>query len=488
MNPVSAPPAASRPHIFTLAWPLLIELFLAVAAGVVGTALAARLSDTHGAAFAIANNISVTLFMLFRIVGSGIGVVITQNLGGGRRDTADKVALSMLGASTWLGALTALLCVAGASGLLRLMHAPAEVLPLATPFLQMLGMAMLFDAWNASMASVMRAHLRTRDTLAVLVAMHLSHLLLAVPLMHGWGPLPAMGLSGFALALLASRALGLVLHLMLWRSHLNIHPVAGDWWRLRRAELSAVLHIGIPAAAENIAWRLSFMASMAVAGLLGARPLATMAYVHQVGGMVVMFSLATAFAVEIMVGHMIGAGELRAAHGLVRGALGRGLVISAVISGGVALAGPWLLGFFTQNAAIIAEGGRLLWLAVLLELGRTFNLIVINALRAAGDVRYPVLAGAASMAIVLAGGSWLLGIHFGLGLTGLWIAYAADEWIRGLMMWRRWSVQAWVPHARAARRRPGRSGVLLACLRLSSVCSRYPQAARAGARKADIVT
>ncbi|CAN7268839.1 MATE family efflux transporter [Pseudoduganella sp. LjRoot289] len=453
MTSASAPIAVPRPHIFTLAWPLLIELFLAVVAGVVGTALAARLSDTHGAAFAIANNISVTLFMLFRIVGSGIGVVITQNLGGGRRDMADKVALAMLGASTWLGALTALLCLAGAGWLLRVMHAPAEVLPLAAPLLQMLGMAMLFDAWNASMASVMRAHLRTRDTLVVLVAMHLSHLLLAVPLMHGWGPLPAMGLSGFAAALLVSRVLGLALHLMLWRSHLNIHPVAGDWWRLRRAELAAVLHIGIPAAAENIAWRLAFMASMAVAGLLGAQPLATMAYVHQVGGVVVMFSLATAFAVEIMVGHMIGAGELRAAHGLVRGALGRGLVVSGVISGGVALAGPWLLGFFTQDPGIIASGSRLLWLAVLLEVGRTFNLVVINALRAAGDARYPVAAGAASMAIVLAGGSWLLGIHFGLGLTGLWIAYAADEWIRGLMMWRRWSVQAWVPHARAARRR-----------------------------------
>ncbi|KQV87147.1 MATE family efflux transporter [Massilia sp. Root351] len=445
--------AAPRPHIFTLAWPLLIELFLAVLAGVVGTAMAARLSDTYGAAFAIANNISVTLFLLFRIVGSGIGVVITQNLGGGRRDMANKVALAMLGASTWLGVFTALLAFAGAGWLLEIMRAPAEVLPLATPFLQALAAAMLLDAWNAAMASVMRAHLRTRDTLLVLVAMHLSHLVLAWPLMYGWGPVPAMGLPGFALALLISRVLGLVLHLMLWRRHLGIHPVASDWWKLRRAELAAVLHIGVPAAAENIAWRLAFMASMAVAGTLGAQALATLAYVHQVGSVVVMFSLATAFAVEIMVGHMIGAGELREAHGLVRGALARGLVISAVISGSVALAGPWLLGCFTQDPVIIENGSALLWIAVLLELGRTFNLVVINALRAAGDARYPVAAGAASMAIVLAGGSWLLGIYFGLGLVGLWIAYATDEWIRGLTMWRRWSVHAWVPHARAARRR-----------------------------------
>jgi Na+-driven multidrug efflux pump len=260
-------------------------------------------------------------------------------------------------------------------------------------------------------------------------------------------------LPGFALALLASRMLGLALHLLLWRRTLGIFPAWDDWWRLRRGPLADVLHIGIPAAAENIAWRLSFMASMAVAGILGERALATMAYVQQIGGVVIMFSMAVALAVEVLVGHLIGAGRLRHAHGLVRSSLARGLLTSGGISAAMALAGPWLLGWFTHDADIVREGALLLWIMVALEVGRTFNLVVINALRAAGDVRYPVMAGAASMAIVLAGGSWLLGLHVGLGLKGLWIAYAADEWIRGLLMWRRWAVQAWVPHARAARRR-----------------------------------
>jgi pullulanase len=57
---------------------------------------------------------------------------------------------------------------------------------------------------------------------------------------------------------------------------------------------------------------------------------------------------------------------------------------------------------------------------------------------------------ALSMAVVLAGGSWWLGVHLGWGLAGVWIAYAADEWLRGLLMWRRWRSLAWVPQARAA--------------------------------------
>jgi Na+-driven multidrug efflux pump len=112
-----------------------------------------------------------------------------------------------------------------------------------------------------------------------------------------------------------------------------------------------------------------------------------------------------------------------------------------------------LLRLFTQDPDILETGRHLMWLSILLETGRTFNLIVIGALRASGDSRYPLYAGAGSMAVVLAGGSWLLGVHWGWGLTGVWIAYAADEWIRGLLMWRRWLTLAWVPHARKTHAR-----------------------------------
>ncbi len=436
-----------KPRLAPVALPLFLELGLGMAVGLVGTALAARESDAAAAGFALAHQVAAMLFILLRIVGAGISVVVSQALGAGRRDQADAVARAALGASSWVGGFCAAMALGGAEPLMRLLNAPPEVLPLAAPFLQWMAPALLMDTWNAAMASVMRAHLRPRDVLAVVVAMHATHLVLALLLMPRWG------LAGFAAALAASRALGLVLHAWLWRTRLQLRPRASDLWRLPRAELAAVLRIGAPGAAENIAYRLAFVFSVGVVGSLGASSLATQAYVLQFNHFTLLAGLAIGLAGEIVVGHHIGAGRLHEAHRLVKRALALGLLLSVAVAGAAALAGPWLLRIFTQDPAILAAGAVLMWWSVLLEPGRTFNLVVINALRAAGDARYPVAVGALSMLVVLAGGSWLLGVVLGWGLTGVWIAYAADEWLRGLLMWRRWRRHGWVPHARASRRR-----------------------------------
>ncbi|MBV8035144.1 MATE family efflux transporter [Roseateles sp.] len=443
----------ARPRLFPLTWPLLLELLLGIGIGVIGTALAARLSDNSGAAFGIANQVFAALFVLFRVIGAGVSVAVTQALGAGRREQADAVARAVVGASTWLGLAGAGVALAAAGPLLSLVNTPAEVAPLARTLLQALAPALLLDALNANMSSVMRAHLRSREALLVVVVIQVVTLALALLVM------PHLGLVGYALACVVGRGMGLGLHITLWRARLGLRLRAPDWWRLVRAPLATVLHIGIPGAAENIAWRAAFMMSLAAVAQLGANALATHAYTMQLLHVILMFSLATGFAVEILVGHMIGAGELHAAHRLVRKSLALGFAVALVVAGGFALAGPWLLSRFTSDPEIIALGCTLLWWTVLLEPGRTFNLVVINALRAAGDARYPVAAGAASMALVLAGGSWFLGLHLGWGLVGVWIAYAADEWIRGLLMWRRWATLGWLPHARAAHRKLRQAGV-----------------------------
>ena len=442
-----------------IAAPLFLELSIGMAVGMLGTSFAAHISDAAGGAFALTNHLFGLLFMVFRLVGAGIGVVVSQNLGAQHRDEADRVARAALAAGTWMGGSMAVVALVFATPLLRMLNAPADVLLLATPLLQALSLALLLDAWNACMASVMRAHLRTRETMAVMLVMHAVHVCLAWPLMHGVSFIPGLenwpgfGLPGFAVALVMSRLVGMWLHWILWQRRLNLKPLAADFWRIRKTQIQHILHIGLPGAAENLSWEMAFMVSVAAVGLMGTHALATQAYVLQFNMWILISGAAIGMAVEMVVGHLVGARKLREAHVLVKRAQTIGFVVTLVVAVLMAWQGANLLRWFTQDPLILAEGQRLLWWSILLETGRTFNLIVISALRATGDSKYPFYAGAGSMAVVLAGGSWLLGVHWGWGLTGIWIAYAADEWIRGLLMWYRWVSRGWIPHARATHAR-----------------------------------
>ena len=445
--------AASRASLFALAWPLFSELLLGLTVGLVGLALAARMSPAAAGAFALANSIQTTFFLLLRVVSLGVSVTITQELGAGNRARADATARAAIGASSWVG-LATMIGVAGfADELLGVMGAPPDVLPLAAPYLRVLALALGYDAFNASMAAVMRAHLRPRDVLMNILSMNAVHLALSWPLMRGVGPVPALGLPGFALAMLTSRLFGLGFHLYLWRRRLALVPRARDWWSLHPERLAPVLHIGIPGAAEGIAYRIALMCTLALVARMGTSALATQAYALQLTYFIVLPGLSIGLATEILVGRLTGAGRLRDADRQASRSLAVGLGVATLGALLAAATARWTLRLFTTDAALITTAQSLLWVTVLLEPGRTLNLVVINALRATGDARFPVAAGVLSMALVMAGGAWLLGTHLGLGLVGVWIAYAADEWVRGLIMAARWRGRGWTKHARASHRR-----------------------------------
>jgi Na+-driven multidrug efflux pump len=328
-------------------------------------------------------------------------------------------------------------------------------------YLPLLAVAALLEAYNLVMAAILRAHLHARDTLYVMLAMHASHLLLAFPLMTGWGvPLTdweGLGLSGNAVALTLSRALGVALHLWLWRRRMNLVPTTRDWWFCPARTLMPVLRIGVPGASLDIAYRVAFLMSLAAAAKLGVAELATQAYVLQTLRYVVLISLAIGWASEIMVGHLVGAGDFASAHALVRKGLRNGLFASGALALAAAASAPWLMRAFTRDPAVIQMATTLLWLSLALETGRVANVIVLAALRATGDVIFPVSTAIASIVLVLGFGSLWLGAHY--GLIGIWIAYAADEWIRGVLMFWRWETRGWMRHAQATHQRIREPGI-----------------------------
>ena len=76
------------------------------------------------------------------------------------------------------------------------------------------------------------------------------------------------------------------------------------------------------------------------------------------------------------------------------------------------------------------------------------NLVVIKSLRSAGDIKFPTYLGMASMWGISVLFSYILGLKLNMGLIGIWIALAADEIVRGIIVYIRWIKKIWVQKAK----------------------------------------
>jgi putative MATE family efflux protein len=439
-----------------IAGPILGEFLVGMTVAMAGLWLASHTSDAAAGAFSVGNQVLETLFVLFRVLAIGSGIVITQLLGGQQVQAVRRTTLTALAACTWVGVLAVALVSLGNGAILDLLNTPDEVVALAAPYLQVLAVGLMLDAYNLTMASILRAHLQARATLYVMLAMHGTHLLLAAVLMRGVGGWEGLGLYGYAIAYAVSRLLGLVLHLWLWKTRMSLVPVWRDWWACTVRALTPMLRIGVPGAALELGYRIAFLMSLAAAAKHGVAALATQAYTLQLLKYVLLISLAIGWACEIMVGRLIGAGQFDEARKLVRKAVRNGLLASGSLAVLAALGAPWLMRAFTRDPVVIQAAQTLLWISVLLETGRVFNLVLNGVLRSTGDAVYPAAASIGSQLLVLGVGSLVLGRHF--GLVGIWFAYAADEWIRGLLMYWRWHKGGWLPFAEATHARMQRKG------------------------------
>lgn len=443
----SAPP---RQSINAVAGPIVGEFVLGLVVAVAGLYLASHTSDAAAGSFGLTQIVLESLSVLFRVLSIGAGVVVGQALGRGRSGDVQRSAFAALGASTWVGVAVALIFLFGHAGILSWLNAPAEVLPQASLYMMCLAPAMVLEAHNLSMAAVLRAHLFARESLRIMVMMHSVHLVLAWVLMQGWGDWSGLGLVGYAWAYLISRACGLWLHVRFWRQRLALRPEGRDWWRCSLVAVQPILRIGLPSAAVEWGYRLGFMVSVAATAKLGVGALAAHAYTLQILKLVLLGSMSIGWAMEIMVGRLVGAARIREADRTVRKALRNGLLISGALALTAALTSPWLMRVFTSDPAIIELCQRLLWLSIALELARVFNMVINASLRATGDAAFVVRASLVSWALILALGSTVLGAWW--GLVGVWLAYIADELTRGALMWWRWSTGGWHGSARSSVR------------------------------------
>jgi Na+-driven multidrug efflux pump len=213
--------------------------------------------------------------------------------------------------------------------------------------------------------------------------------------------------------------------------------------------------VGVPTAGENMSYNVAQIVILSMIAHMGTQALATYGILLSMLRYVFMPGISMGSGAQIKVGYLVGAGRHNEATGKVLRYFAVGFGISFVLVIALNLLRRSVLGVFSEDEGVLALASSVLLIALIHEPGRNFNTIIVPALKGSGDVRFPVYVGSLSMWGVGVLGSWFLGVRLGLGLRGVWIALASDEWLRGIVMLWRWRSGAWKSKALVRVADPG---------------------------------
>ncbi len=430
-------------QLASLTGPIFIETLLIMTLGAVDTVMLSRHSDASVAAVGVVNQIVMLCFLVFEVINLGTSVLVSQYLGARLNDRVSKVVGVSLLVNLLIGLAISAMLYFGAVVILRLMGLNDLLLGEGVGYMRIVGALAFFQALSLTASAALRASNRAIYPMVVVGIVNILNIIGNYILIFGRFGAPALGAEGAAISTATSRGVAMViLNIILFHTVIKRFP----WEIFRRfpmRELHNLLKIGLPSAGEQFSYSSAQIVMTFFINMLGLEVLAARTYVVNIVMFGYLFCIAISQGGAITIGHLVGKGKIHGAFILGKYVMRMALVITVTLSLAIAITGREILSLLTDNTEIISIGATLLWLDLLVEIGRPINIFATNALRATGDVNYPFYVGLVVMWSLQVVGGYLTGIYFGLGIYALWLMIAADEITRGVIFTRRWWSMKW---------------------------------------------
>lgn len=433
--------------LFKLTWPLFLELFLFMLMGLADTFMLSAVSDDAVAGVGTANQYIQIAILLLGVIGTGASIVVSQYLGSRLIAEASKIAALSVTLNLIVGIIISGLFILFSNKLMQLMNLQGAVLEAAQSYLAIVGGFIFVQALITSLSSVIRVQGWTKQTMYVSLGMNVIHVLLNYILIFGKFGAPELGVEGAAISSVISRILAAVVFFWLLYQALEIRIKLTDYYHFSKEYIIKILKIGIPSALEQVLYQTSQIVLLYYVTYIGAEALSARQYAVNISMFTYLFAMAIGMGTAILIGRYVGAGETDRAYKSVWFSVKSALIFTLVMVVFVIAFREPLMGLFTDNNEIIKIGASVLLLSIFLETGRTINITIINSLRAAGDATYPVRIGLISMIIIGLSLGYIFVFIFDMGLVGVWLAIACDEWIRAILVIFRWRSRKWERYA-----------------------------------------
>ena len=435
-----------KKQLRTLTTPIFIEIALVMLLGAVDTVMLSSLdenSDNAVAAVGLDNQLISLVFLIYQFISMGAAIVCAQYIGAGLKKRLVQVVGIAVIVNLLLGLAVSAFLYFNAESLLKLMGLRDELMSDGLVYLKITGSLSFFQAVSLAFSASLRSADMAKYPMRITVVVNIVNIFGNYCLIFGHLGLPEMGVAGAAVSTAASRFVSMVL-LMIVHTKKHIGRFPKEYFTpFPWAELKKVLKIGVPAAGEELSYCSSQVVITFFINKLGNEALATRTFCANAIMFVNLFVCSIVQGGDILVGHLVGKSKNTAAYTMGNYIFRRAVLITMIVSLSLALSGRFILGFLTENQNIIATGTIIFFIDVVLSFGRVENIFAVGTLRSTGDAVYPVVIGITFQWLIAVGISYLLGIPLGFGLIGMWVGFALDENVRGIVLMRRWHSKKW---------------------------------------------
>lgn len=432
------------PTVWGVAWPLLMSLLLTMSLNFVDSFFLAKISDQAAAAAGALFPLLGATVVVFVAVGQAGASVAAQLIGGRRHEEVPTVYLALVLFNFACGVLTSATFWLLHRKLPSLFGLQGAIYEQACTYLKIIGSFQFLKAVQIGYANILNSRGKTKWALCEAAITNVCNVVLNIGFLTGAGGLPKLGVAGVALSTVLSLALGMAFTMGVVHLRFGIRFP----WPPNRAlftnRLKRVLEIGLPSAAEPLAYQSAQTTINALIAGWGAAALAARTYVFNfIMVTTILWSVAFGIATQVVVAHRVGAEDFEGAKREMSRSLRFGVIGNFAIAALLALCHRPLLSTLTSDPQIFALAAPLFALGVFVEPSRAVNIVAGGALRSSGDARYVAFVGSAMMWAIGIPVCFLFGKWLGWGLTGIWVGLGIDELTRGIVNYRRWQKGRW---------------------------------------------
>lgn len=415
-----------RRAVVLLSIPMVMEMAMESLFALVDVFFVSRLGVGAVAVVGLTEGVMMLVYSIAWGLGAGITAVVARRTGEKDREGADLAAVQGILIALAIGVLFAVPGVFHASDVLRAMGASPSVLALGTPFMRiMLGcnvVILLLFSINAVFRGAGNAALAMRS----LWVGNIINMVLDPVLIFGAGPIPAMGVTGAAVATVIGRGSGVLYqcwHLFNCRSRVK---VARRHLKVAWAALWNIMRVSAGAAAQFLIASASWVVLVRIVASFGSDAVAG----YTIAVRLIVFALLPAWgianAASVLVGQNLGAGQPGRAErsAWLCGHYNMVYMVSMALL--FIACAPWAMGLFSEVPAVVLVGAQALRIVCLGYFFYAYGMVLSQAFNGAGDAMTPVWLNLVCFWLVEIPLAWYLS-HWLHAPEGAFIAIAVSE-------------------------------------------------------------